>query len=290
MKEIIITVLVLAVLLMAIPTGCVKLAEFEVTSLTVPSEPVEATSPVAVEVQVQNVGEVEGTYMVTLQVNEEEMMKDVWVGAGETEVVSFWVSVDRQGTYSVTVDGLADTIEVVPLPVSHAVLTLEDLPEDFAVITVDELGLTIDDFAEDLEEYGPEELDHFGFLSGELPEVLELIYGIFVYPLSAEGQADFDEGMSDPEQMGDFIADLGSDATSHELLPELSNIGDMSVGARYSLDADGVAMVGDIVIFRMDDILAMLLVFWLEELGPVMPTGELTETLETRLAEVVATR
>jgi hypothetical protein len=52
MKEIIITVLVLAVLLMAIPTGCVKLAEFEVTSLTVPSEPVEATSPVAVEVQV----------------------------------------------------------------------------------------------------------------------------------------------------------------------------------------------------------------------------------------------
>lgn len=267
-----------------------KPAEFEVASLVVPSEPVEATSPATVEVQVENVGEVEGIYMVTLQVNGEEMTQDVVVSAGDTEVISFSLSMDRQGTYDIAVDGLTDTLEVVPLPMSNAVLTLEDLPGDFVVLTLAELDVTMDDLTGDIEEYGAEAHDYFGFLSSESPATFEMVYGYLFYPMTATGQASFNMELSEPEQVADEIASEVGGATSVEVLPELSNVGDKSIGVRLRMDADGVAMVMEAVLFRIDDVGATLFVAWFEEFSPVIPTDELAKTLETRLAEVLATR
>jgi len=267
-----------------------KPAVFEVASLVVPSEPVLATSPATVEVQVENVGEVEGTYTVTLQVNGEEMAQDVVVGGGDTEVVSFSISMDRQGTYDITVDGLTDTLNVVPLPTSNAVLALADLPEDFVVLTLAELDLTMDDLTRDVEEYGAEAHDYFGFLSSESPATFEMVYGYLFYPMTATGQASFNMELSEPEQVADEIANEVGGATSVEVLPELSNIGDKSIGVRLSMEADGDAMVMEVVMFRIDDIGATLLAAWFEEFSPVVPTDELAKTFESRLAEVLATR
>jgi len=267
-----------------------KPAEFEVASLVVPSQPVVATSPATVEVQVENVGEVEGTYTVTLEVNGEEMTQHVVVGAGDTEVISFSISMDRQGTYDIAVDGLSDILEVVPLPMSSAVLMLEDLPEDFVVLTLAELDTTMDDLTEDIEEYGAQAHDYFGFLSSESPATFEMVYGYLFSPMTASGQAKLNMELSEPEQMADEIASELGGVTSVEVLPELSNIGDKSIGVRIQMDADGVTMVMDAVIFRIDDVGVALFVAWFEGFTPVVPTDELANTLESRLAEVLATR
>jgi len=89
-------------------------AEFEVTSLVLAPTEVVAGEAVSVKADVTNVGEVEGSYTATLTVDGKvTSTKEITVGAGATETVSFTYSQDAVGTYSLRLDGLTTTLEVL---------------------------------------------------------------------------------------------------------------------------------------------------------------------------------
>jgi len=73
----------------------------------------EAGNPIAVKVNVTNVGEVEGSYDVRLKVdNVVVSTREVTLGGGDTTTVFFTYSTDDIGTHYVEVDGLTDTFIV----------------------------------------------------------------------------------------------------------------------------------------------------------------------------------
>ena len=101
-------------------------AEFEVSSLAVTPTDVVAGEPVTVKADVRNVGEVEGTYTVTMAVDGKVIeTKDITMGVGATETVIFTYSTDAVGTYSLGVDGLSATLKVLePAPSGPAEVSL----------------------------------------------------------------------------------------------------------------------------------------------------------------------
>ena len=89
-------------------------AEFEVSSLAITPTEVVVGEAVTVKVDVTNVGEVEGTYTVTLTVDGKVAgTKEITVGTGATKTVSLTYSPDVIGTYSLELDGLTTTVEVL---------------------------------------------------------------------------------------------------------------------------------------------------------------------------------
>jgi len=89
-------------------------AEFEVSSLAITPTEVVTGEAVTVKADVTNVGEVEGTYTVTLIVDGKVAgTKEITVGAGATKTVSLTYSPDVIGTYSLGLDGLTTTVEVL---------------------------------------------------------------------------------------------------------------------------------------------------------------------------------
>jgi len=94
----------------------VRRARFVVENLVISPEVVEPGENVAISVDVKNIGTIEGTYIVTLRIeNAIEEIKSVMLDEGETGNVAFTVSRDNEGTYHVDVDGLTGSFSVVAL-------------------------------------------------------------------------------------------------------------------------------------------------------------------------------
>jgi len=92
-------------------------AEFKLTSLAISPDEVVAGSTVTARVGVANIGEVEGTYVVTLKLNGKEADSEVVTLAGEeTKTVSFTIVTGDGGMYTVKVNGLTKTLRVSPMP------------------------------------------------------------------------------------------------------------------------------------------------------------------------------
>jgi len=93
-------------------------AAFSLSALTV--QPAEANPGelVTITVEVANTGGTAGSYTVVLQLNGmKETEKSVTVAAGSSEIVTFSVTREVAGSYSVTVDGLSASFTVAaPLP------------------------------------------------------------------------------------------------------------------------------------------------------------------------------
>lgn len=109
--------LALAVILLAslAIVGCGPgAAEFEISNLTISPDSVELGEVVAISVDVENVGGVEGNYTVSLTVDDETFTEDVTVAAGDTVTVTFAYTAGEAGTYTVTVGELSDTFLVTP--------------------------------------------------------------------------------------------------------------------------------------------------------------------------------
>jgi len=83
----------------------------------VPAE-VEPGEAVTLTIEVANTGGMEGDYSLVLEVNGEyEESVDVTIAAGETASVSFTLSKEQPGTYTVSVNGITAGYEVTePAP------------------------------------------------------------------------------------------------------------------------------------------------------------------------------
>ena len=72
---------------------------------------------VTITVSVANTGGTEGTYTVVLKINGvKEAEKNVTIAAGKSQDVSFSVTKEQAGSYSVTVDGLSGSFTVTAPP------------------------------------------------------------------------------------------------------------------------------------------------------------------------------
>jgi len=95
-----------------------ELAAFSVSYLSVsPRLEVEPGESVAITVLVANTGGESGSYTVVLKIDGvKEAEETVTVAAGESQDVSFSLTRDEPGTYSVAVDGLSGSFTVVAPP------------------------------------------------------------------------------------------------------------------------------------------------------------------------------
>jgi len=94
-----------------------KLAEFEVSDLTVTPSEILVGETATISVTVKNVGELEGSYNVTLTINGVvESIKTITLAGGESTEVKFEATRKTAGTYQLEVNGLTKTLEVREAP------------------------------------------------------------------------------------------------------------------------------------------------------------------------------
>jgi len=93
-------------------------AAFSVSNLTVQPPELEPGEAVTITVSVATTGGSEGSYSMVLRINgAAEATKEVTIHAGFSEEVTFTISRDIAGTYSVDVDGLTGSFTVKEKPV-----------------------------------------------------------------------------------------------------------------------------------------------------------------------------
>jgi len=91
-----------------------KPAKFKVVNLDIDPNPVKVGDETTIVTQIVNVGEAEGTYTATLVVDGlVEQTRDVTAVGGASKPVSFAVSKDSPGSYSVEVDGQEAILTVI---------------------------------------------------------------------------------------------------------------------------------------------------------------------------------
>lgn len=92
-------------------------AKFTVSDLSISPSEVTVGEEVKITVKVENVGEMKGTYTLTLKVDEAvEATKDVTLDGGASTAVTFTVKKDKAGTYDVEIDGLKGKLIVKEAP------------------------------------------------------------------------------------------------------------------------------------------------------------------------------
>ena len=92
-------------------------AAFTVSALTINPSEVSVGEEVNISVMVKNTGDLGGTHTVTLKINDAvEAIENVTVAGGSERPVTFTVTEDVEGTYSVEVDGLTGTFTVTEPP------------------------------------------------------------------------------------------------------------------------------------------------------------------------------
>jgi len=90
-----------------------KPAEFAVTNLVITPTLAEVGQTVTVTVDIKNAGDIEGSYSATLEIDGIQVeTKEVTVGPGLSQTVSFTFTKDAAGRYSVEVAGLIDVLKV----------------------------------------------------------------------------------------------------------------------------------------------------------------------------------
>jgi len=114
-------------------------AAFSLSNLTVQPAEVQPGEAVTITVAVANTGGTEGSYTVVLNLNgTKETEKSVTVASGASEVVTFSVSKEVVGSYSVTVDGLSASFTVLapapPAPPTPAPPTKPAAPTNWPLI------------------------------------------------------------------------------------------------------------------------------------------------------------
>jgi hypothetical protein len=82
-------------------------AEFELSEFAINPARMEVGEPVTISAIVQNTGQLEGSYTLTLTINGEiEQSTEVTLAGGESRQVSFTVVKNEPGTYAVAINGL----------------------------------------------------------------------------------------------------------------------------------------------------------------------------------------
>lgn len=103
-----------------------KPAEFEVSELVVTPSALETDKQAVATAEVTNVGDVDGIYLARLNVGGEVVdIKEVSIGTGSSETISFTFSLEKVGTHPVTLGNAASTVEIWPDAKEIARLTQE---------------------------------------------------------------------------------------------------------------------------------------------------------------------
>lgn len=113
-------------------------AEFQFSTLIVEPEEVEPGEEVNISLRVTNIGEATGNRTITLDVGEGLItdVKTVTLAGGESETITFTVTPETEGVYSVTIEDLVGGFEakITPLMPAEFVLSeLEASPGDVSV-------------------------------------------------------------------------------------------------------------------------------------------------------------
>jgi hypothetical protein len=101
-------------------------ATFSLTDLVIDPNETEAGEPVAISVNITNIGETEGNYTVELMVNNLSVENQtVSFTAGESNITQFIINEQKEGNYTVTIGDLSGSFTVKPAPpvTSNLVLT-----------------------------------------------------------------------------------------------------------------------------------------------------------------------
>ena len=92
-------------------------ASFTISDLSVTRSEVKPAEQVTISTVVTNIGGSEGSYTVVLKINgAEEAKKEVTLGAGKSETVTFTIAKDAEGSYTVNIDGKVGQFTVIVPP------------------------------------------------------------------------------------------------------------------------------------------------------------------------------
>ena len=92
-------------------------AAFIISDLSVTPDKVRPSEEVTVTAVVTNIGDSEGSYPVVLRIDgAEEASKEVTLGAGQNEMVTFTIAKEVLGTYTVDIAGNTEQFTVALLP------------------------------------------------------------------------------------------------------------------------------------------------------------------------------
>jgi len=166
--------------------------------------------------------------------------------------------------------------------ISKAVLSLEDLPPGFQVLSLAEFGLTKEDLS--VEDFTVETIFVFFWA-----DPLEIIMGFTTLLPTQLDQVGFDVGLNQPEFMMDsFVGGMGAtDILEQKELTHLNDIGDASAGLTVVADMEGIPMRMDMAVFRRDIVGAFVLVMYLDGDVPILTVEEVTNKLDDRIVEVI---
>jgi len=119
------------------PPAVPEPAAFTTSGLMVSPSEVNVGETVTITVSVANTGGTEGTYATILNINGvKEAEKSVTVDAGDSKIVTFSVTKQEPGSYSVAVDGLSASFTVVAPPVAPPVVPPVEPPVEPPVTPV----------------------------------------------------------------------------------------------------------------------------------------------------------
>jgi len=120
----------------------IKPAAFTLGSVNISPAEVAVGETVNIRISVANSGGQSGIYKVTLKINGMvEGSREVTVAAGQSEEVSFTISKDVAGSYSVDVNGVIRSFVVVPRPATFALGSLSISPTE--AIVGDKVNISI---------------------------------------------------------------------------------------------------------------------------------------------------
>jgi len=112
-KPAIVYIIILTMIFMVVISGCAK-SLFKISNLIVSAIEVESGKSATISIDVNNIGETEGTYPVILKINGVQVdEQDITVGPGATRQVIFTVLKENTGSYVVDVNGLTATMQVI---------------------------------------------------------------------------------------------------------------------------------------------------------------------------------
>ena len=269
-------------------TPTLKPASFIVSELTSPKDPVVAGQTAQVSAKITNSGEINGTYTASLGINSAEYKKqDLSLAPNESKIVTFVVVETRAGTYKLQIGDAIGSLVVQPIPMSAALIALEDMPVGYKAITAADAGVDMSP------SYLGSPHDFFGF-SCNNSSLYGIYYGYKIYPLSSDNQSSFDNTVNleniSPQSYANTFKFSSLTVKSWELIPEFSHLGDCSIGIRFHLDNQGVAMTFESVSVRYGDTISYFKGWTAEKVLSGIPSSDIIGFLDTRIRYVLFSR
>lgn len=122
-----------------------KPAEFKIVNHSITPNPSKVGETVEIKIDVQNLGEADGTYVASLKVDGKIVeTKQITLGGGATRSVSFIVSRSSPGTYEIEIGGVKDTMEIIqPVRLPNGTFLVKKLIGGLGKLTVKN-GLDLD--------------------------------------------------------------------------------------------------------------------------------------------------